>query len=335
MPVGTGATEDQEDGSAAVLQVVSWYFAKVYGRIEGPGTVPFYCDSARVGAFAVSPEELAHGQDDAMLRLFVCLAMFQALRDVVIMRQQRDMPPGAVELLSSTSVLAKHVGRAHCEHLNSAEAFDLRCSVRKAAGHVDCKDHPGSSCQVKDATMLFRRMGDMGKLPTSAWLHVWKGAGLARVFADVVRQEPDPHKRADQLVERFARIHRVGRKLATMFVSALSTPALAPGLTPWFPQVDGNGLVVIDTNVARAVDVLREPGAAKTYDARVSWLRGEAIKTDLRQFGSNLPRYSPRLVQQAFYAFCSKSNRAASGDECAHMSSACRLCVGRLCPFSF
>ena len=43
-----------------------------------------------------------------------------------------------------------------------------------------------------------------------------------------------------------ALFERVGRKLATMFVSALSTPALAPGLTPWFPDIDGNELVVVD-----------------------------------------------------------------------------------------
>jgi len=47
-----------------------------------------------------------------------------------------------------------------------------------------------------------------------------------------------------------------------------STPALAPGLTPLFPDINGNVLVVVDTNVARAVDALRKPGAPKTYEAR-------------------------------------------------------------------
>lgn len=302
--------------------------------MEGPGAVPFYCDSARVGAFAVPPEELAQGQDAALFRLFVSLAMFQALRDVVIMRQQRTMSPAAVGLLTSTDALAAHVGKAECEHLASAEVFDLRCSVNKTAGQVDCNHRPGAACQVKEATVLFRRMGDMGKLPTSAWLHVWGNYQLAHILAEIIRQESNPQKRADRLVERFARIHRVGRKLATMFVSALSTPALAPGLTPWFPEIDGNGLVVIDTNVARAVDVLREPGAAKTYTARASWLRSEAIKIDLRQFDSDLPPHSPRLVQQALYTFCSKSNRAASGDECACLDKACATCATTICPFA-
>ena len=56
------------------------------GRIE---SVPFYCDSTRIGAFAVEPDELGAGTDAALFRLFVALSMYQALRDVVIMRQQR------------------------------------------------------------------------------------------------------------------------------------------------------------------------------------------------------------------------------------------------------
>ena len=135
-------------------------------------------------------------------------------------------------------------------------------------------------------------------------------------------------------MERFARVHRVGRKLATMFVSAMSTPALAPGLTPWFPDIDGNDLVVVDTNVARAVDVLREPGAPRTYDARERWVREQAAQLDLREFRPDLPRYSPRLVQQALYAFCSKSNRVAGGDACSKRGTACPGCAPMICPFA-
>ena len=146
--------------------------------------------------------------------------------------------------------------------------------------------------------------------------------------------EGSPTRRAALLVERFARVHRVGRKLAMMFVSALSTPALAPGLTPWFPDIDGNDLVVVDTNVARAVDALRPPGASKTYDARERWVREQAAQLDLREFRPDLPSYSPRLVQQALYAFCSKSNRVARGEPCAERAVPCAGCAPALCPFA-
>lgn len=62
-------------GRPEVAEVVRWYFDK--GRVEG---VPFYCDPSRIGAFAIEPDELAAGSDAAVFRLFVSLAMYQALR---------------------------------------------------------------------------------------------------------------------------------------------------------------------------------------------------------------------------------------------------------------
>jgi hypothetical protein len=187
---------------------------------------------------------------------------------------------------------------------------------------------------VKDATRVFNRMGDAGKLPTSAWLRLWANGGVRGLVASVCREKLLPTRRAALLVTRFAAVHRVGRKLATMFVTALSTPALAPGLTPWFPEIDGNELVVVDTNVARAVDALRAPGAPKTYDAREQWVREQAAQIDLRVFRPDLPAYSPRLVQEALYAFCSKSNRVARGDVCVGRATPCRACATTLCPFA-
>jgi hypothetical protein len=313
--------------------VLKWHFGSHGPAAPNLDALPFYCDPARIGAFAVVPEELAAGEDAAVFRLFVTLSMYQALRDVVIMRQQRSLPRASMRVVADSGFVKRSIRKHACPVLRSANAFDGDCDVSKDGEVVDCGTCPGARCHVKDATVAFNRMGDMGKLPTSAWLRLWKDGGVREVLADVCREEATPPKRAALLVERFARVHRVGRKLATMFVSALSTPALAPGLTPWFPDVDGNELVVVDTNVARAVDALREPGATKTYDARERWIREQASQLDLREFRPDLPSYSPRLVQQALYAFCSKSNRVARGDACAQRAAPCGACAPTLCPF--
>jgi hypothetical protein len=310
--------------------VVRWFFDDE----QSSGRVPFYCDSDRVGAFAVDPDKLAAGDDAAVFRLFVALSMYQALRDVVIMRQQLSLPRASMRLVADAALMKRSIARHECPVLHSAEAFEDGCDVSKVGESVDCGTCPGAACHVKDGTVVFNRMGDMGKLPTSAWLRLWKAGGMRVVLAEVCRDEASPTKRAALLVERFARVHRVGRKLATMFVSAISTPALAPGLTPWFPDIDGNDLVVVDTNVARAVDVLREQGAAKTYDARERWVREQAARIDLREFRPDLPSYSPRFVQQALYVFCSKSNRVARGDACSRRVDSCMGCVPALCPFA-
>ena len=317
-----------------ILGVLTWFFGTHFEAAHRTRTLPFYCDPNRVGAFAVSPKDLALGNEAAVFRIFVTLSMYQALRDVVIMRQQLSLPRASMRVVADAALLKRSIARHECPVLHSAAAFEEGCDVAKAGEVVDCGTCPGTACHVKDATVVFNRMGDMGKLPTSAWLRLWKAGGVREVLAEVCRGEASPTTRAALLVERFARVHRVGRKLATMFVSALSTPALAPGLTPWFPDVDGNDLVVVDTNVARAVDALREPGAPRTYDARARWVREQATRLDLREFRPDVPSYSPRLVQQALYAFCSKSNRVAQRDSCAERTSPCGACAPAICPFA-
>ncbi len=297
----SAASEQQRLALGSLRSAAAWYFANRYGLSEGPTARPFYCDPDRVGAFAVAPNDLAVGSEAAVFRLFVTLSMYQALRDVVIMRQQQSRPRASMRVVADAPFVKRSIARHECPVLRSADAFEEGCNVSKLGEVVDCGTCPGTACHVKDATVVFNRMGDMGKLPTSAWLRLWKDGGVRTILAEVCHEEASPTKRAALLVDRFAAVHRVGRKLATMFVSALSTPALAPGLTPWFPDIDGNDLVVVDTNVGRAVDALREPGAPRTYDARERWVREQAAQFDLREFRPDLPAYSPRLVQQALY----------------------------------
>ncbi len=322
---------EQSTSREPVRRASAWYFGS---NRSHESEIPFYCDPQRVGTFAVVQNELAAGGDEALFRLFVTLSMYQALRDVVIMRRQRALPCASVRVVADAGFVKRAIAGHECRALLSPDAFQTSCDVSKSGTAIDCGRCPGAPCHVKDATAAFNRMGDMGKLPTSAWLRLWKDGGVRGVLADVCRVERAPTKRAELLVERIARVHRVGRKLATMFVSALSTPALAPGLTPWFPDIDGNELVVVDTNVARAVDALREPGAPKTYETRTRWVCEQAAAVDLREFGPELPRYSPRLVQEALYVFCSKSNRVAAGDACASAAYPCLACVPAICPFS-
>jgi hypothetical protein len=319
----------------SVHRIMAWYFERAYGRWEGPGIIPFYCDRQKVGHFAVRPADLAVGRPSALFRLFVGLAMFQARRDTLIMDQQRVMSRADAMILTSTSRLGVAIKESSCDLLRSAEDFEQHCDVRKNNRRATCSHLPRARCHVKDAAHLLNRMGDMGKLPTSAWLRLWSKGRLAMEIEEVHARELDPQIRADLLVEVFSRVFRVGRKLATMFVSALSNPTLAPGLTPWFPAVDGSRLLVIDTNVAQVVDALRGPRAKPGNDGRTRWLLAQATKVDLREFREDLPNYSPRLVQQAMYLFRSKSNRAARGDPCALGSHGddCLGCVPVVCPF--
>lgn len=318
----------------ALQQVVRWYFQEVYGRWEGPGTLPFYCDRRLVGHFAVAPEELGRGRPEALVQLFITLAMYQARRDVVIMAQQRALPPAAAAALVSPAKLGQAIRSSACEHLATADGFNSGCSVRRVGTRTTCTTHPNAPCHVKEASELLNRMGDMGKLPTSAWLHLVRERSLSEELGAAVVEVADRSMRADVLVERLARVYRVGRKLATMFVSAVAFPPLAPGLTPWFPEVEAAHLVVVDTNVAKALDALAPNALPPSYDARAGWLKEQASRIDLHTFRRDVPRHSPRLVQQALYAFGSRSNRLARADPCRLQDGPCDGCVPLLCPFA-
>lgn len=324
MPRAAPTTALDEAPLAALHAIARWYRETVYGRFEGPGTVPFYCDRARVGHFAVDPAALGRGDGDALFRLFVVLAMYQSRRDVDIMRRQRETPARDAAGLATARTLGRRIAASPCELLRSAETFDAHCSVKRVfpSGRATCDHRPRTPCHVKDASRAIGRMGDLGKLSTSAWFHLGHGDGLPALYEEACATQPDPHARAQWLVARLAAVHRVGRKLATMFVSTVSTPELAPGLSPWAPAVGGAELVVVDTNLMAAVDRLHPDLAPKTYTAYDGFVRRAAGAVG----------WSPRLLQQALYAFRSRSNRAARGDPCA-AARLCPSCVPAVCPF--
>ena len=377
--------------------MVEWYAAHVYGQLEGASTLPFYCDAARVGRFAVDPSKLARGDEDALFGLFVALTMYQSRRDVDIMQKQRDMPARAVAALVDPRRVQLAVTQSPCEHLQDAATFDATCDVRRTfvrdgarRDTATCDHRPRTPCHVKDASLAIGRMGDLGKMATSAWLHLQTlptamalttahvavdagivslaelpnraadfapmqggyaarlhneiqtqqknapaaATGFAALFTAICRQPTTPAQRAAAMVAAVATFYHVGEKLASMFVAALSTPALAPGLTPWFPLLDGNSLLVVDTNVARVIDVLRRRGT-NTYAARAAWLRKHAATIDLSTVRSDWPVHSPRLMQQALYWYRSRSNRDAAGLVCGHATTTkLTSCVVRICPYT-
>ncbi len=380
---------------ASLRMMVEWYAAHVYGQLEGAGTVPFYCDAAKVGRFAVDPASLARGDEAAVFGLFVALTMYQSRRDVDIMQKQREMPAPAAAALVDPRRIQLAVTQSRCEKFDDAATFDEACDVQRtfvrdgaSRDAATCKHRPRTPCHVKDASQAIGRMGDLGKMATSAWLHLQTlpaamtlaagdavvatrtatlpstaadlapmangyaatlrnvaapararkdeghQVGFAALFAAICRRYATPAQRAAAMVDAVATFYHVGEKLASMFVAALSTPALAPGLTPWFPALDGNSLLVIDTNVGRVIAALR-PGGAKTYAARSAWLRKHAAAIDLSTVRADWPAHSPRLMQQALYWYRSRSNRDAVGLGCGHVTQeSSNYCVARICPYA-
>jgi hypothetical protein len=104
--------------------------------------LPFYCDPDRVGAFAIAPEDVAAGRDAAVFRLLIMLSIYQALRDVVILRQQRSLPRAAVRVVADAAFVKRSLAKHSCPVLLAANAFEEGCDVSKRGNVVDCGTSP-------------------------------------------------------------------------------------------------------------------------------------------------------------------------------------------------
>jgi len=327
-----GVSARGQSAIAQVDRIVAWYVANVYGRWEGPGCKPFFADPDQVGFFAIDLERLRERDEAALFKLLVLFSFYQSRRDVDMMQLQRAMPREMVEELASPDRIATLVTECRCTLLRTSGGFDARCDVRRLSPSrtASCSVRPRTACHVKAATAAIGRMSDMGKIPTSAWLHLRDG-GISAWFERACDEVRDPLLRAERLVVRMRAIHRIGPKLASMYVSSLSVDELASSFAPWEPEVDGRETLVVDTNVSKIVAGLGGPDST-SYGARSEWLLAIARRINVRAHRADLPHRSPRFIQQALYAFRSASNRRNHGDPCAAVP--CRDCPSRLCPFS-
>ena len=317
-----------------VEAIVRWYLRVAYGRWEGVGCPPFFCEPETIGRFAIDLDKLRVRDEQALFQLLVTLSLYQSRRDADVMTIQRRMGRDDATTMTSYRRLRVLIEESRCDLMRAAESFDSSCDVHRdfdRAGLAACGYRPRTVCHVKTATKAIGRMGDMGKLPTSAILHLGP-RGINGLIDDAISTIDSPHDRATWLVKRLAEIYRIGLKLASLYVSALSTDELSPGNAVLSPALRGEHIVVVDANVLRLLSVWRRRSrGSKTYGAHAEWIIRVAERIDLARIDRRLPSFSPRFVQQALYVFGSRSNRTVKRDPCA--ASPCDECPSQTCPF--
>lgn len=313
---------------ALTTAAVRWYLDRYYGTPDDPGLLPMFCDPRRVGHFAAAPDAVRAGEPRALFRVLVTAAMFQRQRDAQVSAILRGIPPASARELTSAARLNRLAASSGCPHLASAEALDTSCDLTKVGGVGTCSAQPTRACALKEHTVLLRRYGHFGKMPTSAALVVQESGvrGLRALHAHVCRGSSSPLERAQGLEQQLTRIWRISDKLAAMYLSALTNPDLGGGLAPWTEGIAWTHFVVIDSNVDLFLRALRFEGPW-TYSARREFIQRLALRIDLSALGPGLQPYNPRLVQQAMYLFMSSSNRRASAADCSRNApAACAVC---------
>lgn len=320
---------------AATRAVVEWYRATHHGSVDDVGLVGTFCSVAKVGAFAASRDALERGDDDDLFKLLVTVAMFQRLRDALVMNILRGISVSDATELTSIDALARLARRSPCDHARSNRSLLGVCDLGKDEdGRGRCSVAPEIACHLKRHTVLLKRYGHFGKMPTSAALAVGeRGGGLGRLRRDVLQSTPDPLERAQALGARLSEIWRVSDKLSSMFLSLVCAPRMGLSSPPWQEGVDWTWFVVVDRNVDLFLSSIGYSGSG-TYDARRTFVRELAARVDLSSIDAEWPAFHPRLVQQAMYLFMSTSNRRDASGDCLHLAkcSRCPQALSSRCP---
>jgi hypothetical protein len=258
---------------------------------------------------------------------------------VQILRILRGIDRRDADEIADADRLLQLADRCECAHIRSTTALAEQCDLSKdpRTREGTCAANPDVTCHLKRHTVLLKRYGHFGKVPTSIALMVREagGADLAGLRLAVLDRIADPLDRARTLEAELSRAWRVNQKIASMFLSAVSNPDLSRGLSPWSQGIDWTYFVVVDSNVDRFLASVRYRGGS-SYDSRREFVRILARTIDLAKLDASLHAFNPRLVQQAMYLFMSAANRRVAATDCMHAGlSACAKCPTALsarCP---
>lgn len=291
---------------------------------------------ARVGAFAVRGRAFACGEPRTLFRVLVATAMFQRRQDVQILRILRGISRRDAFELTSARRLLSLADRTRCASLRSTTRLKDDCDLAKdpRSGVGTCGRNPRVRCALKRHTVLLKRYGHFGKVPTSIALSIREhgATDLGDLHAQVMRSTTDGRQRAVALEAALCRAWRVNQKIANMFLSMVSNPDLG-GRAPWASSVDWTYFVVVDSNVDLFLSSIGYDGSL-AYDARRAFIEALSRRIDLVAKGARLHAFNPRVVQQAMYLFMSAANRRAAGGDC-RSAAACASCAPLLksrCP---
>ncbi len=306
--------------------MTAWYLRTHFRTTTDPGVLAMFMDSSRVGAFAVSKREIQARDPDALFRVLIATTMFQRRQDQQILRVLQGIRPEDANELTSTSMLLRFIDDSRCAHIKTNAALLEACDLTKRDGVGVCGHRPRAACHLKSHTVTLKRYGHFGKVPTSAALALRERGvvDLEQLRCAVLREHEEPLARARALERDLSAIWRVSEKISAMFLSALCNPDLNPD-APWSEGIDWTYFVVIDSNVDLFLKSIGYKGGSSYRDRR-SFLQLLAAEIDLRAYRADLHSFNPRVVQQAFYLFMSRTNRRAIATDCAYAESACQTC---------
>lgn len=318
-------------------EIVGWYLKYHYGTPDDPGMPAMFCNPEKVGHFAITKEEFERGDPKALFRVLVATTLFQRRQDVQVMRILKGITKEQVELLTSKEKLLSLAEELPCQHIKSNQALLELCGLDKTSKGVGCcAQNKNLDCHLKKHTMWLKRYGHFGKVPTSLAMVLKEGnwENLNELYQMALKSSPTRRGRAKLLEQHLSLAWRVNQKIASMFLSMLTNPALLEK-PPWIKSIDWSYFIVIDSNIDIFLKSIKYNGGS-SYDARRDFIAALARRIKLQLPGGEPVSGNPRIVQQALYLFTSSANRRALVGDCTRLDicTSCPRALASRCAFS-
>jgi hypothetical protein len=288
---------------------------------------------------AVDSHAVELGDERALFKSLITLAMFQRLKDTLVAQILRSLPQAEAEELTDAGRLYLLASGSGCPHTASQESLLKVCDLTKdpVSRLGKCSVNQSCSCYLKRHTVLLRRYGHFGKMPTSAALALyesWGGSFLA-LRTRIFQEHGNPLARAKALEVELSRVWRVDKKVACMFLSAISAPNLGLKAPPWEEGMDWTWFLPIDVNIDKFLLAVGWTGPW-TYEARRQAILSISKEIPLGSLKAGLRDYNPRFVLQAINRFMSRPNRREAISDCSRLAPAscadCPTPLAAICP---
>src|SRR5262245_34063678 len=138
---------------AAARAVARWYIGTHFDTPGDPGLLRMFTDPTRVGAFAVTLEEIARRDGAALFRLLVATTMFQRRQDLQVLRILQGIPVDAAREIGDANALLRLVDGGRCPWMKTTAALREHCDLTKENGRGTCGVRPRATCHLKRHTV--------------------------------------------------------------------------------------------------------------------------------------------------------------------------------------
>ena len=156
------------DVSSAAAAIYNWYTEHYWTSNDDVGTLTFLSRVDKLGYFAIDKDAIEATDEEALYKLLVLSTMFQRLRDQNVCSILRSLSEEQVNSVTLPRLMELSMRNATCEFCRNNEVLKGQCTVTKLGNSEPfCDQKNVVDCHIREHSLILRRYGHFGKIPTS------------------------------------------------------------------------------------------------------------------------------------------------------------------------